>query len=718
MLEQAQSSIPTPPDLKPEGANDRQSRRKRLRLSCGECRSRKLACDRNLPCQRCVRSGRPEQCSFETSTRLPPVQKQQSEEQIASSNSQEVQSLRAEVAHLRELLSKSDTAPIRSFATSYFSAQRAPYMIKAMHHVTPDAVDQVRGDVTKADKDISDPRESSLSYYNQHTLLKFFHEIPQLFPFIKEISDEWLKPLGIRLGKTKHAKVELEQAKTNHIEARMEDLIPSKEDTDELIMFYTNHVEQVHRIIHIPTFRREYANFWAPRRPRQPAMTALVLAMMSISQGARVTSADDTSQSGQPTMTVQRIGACECWLRQQSSRHRKLVHYQIAGLIYLAKRMNIVRKKLYWKETGSLIQDAISDGLHLEPSPSVNSPYIREMKRRIWATLRELDLQNCVEFGLPTLLHSIEATTGAPSNIIDEAFDEVSEVPPTSADLRIYTDTSYQFHSALTWGIRLELSRRLFSPKCSKAPTYEEVLQLTHQLTQAFHSVPTLTTSPNSPDNQHCQLASAFLKFQLIELILAMHRPYLQREGENFWLSENICYQMARDILLLSTSLASSDCQRLVFLREDLLVGALSIARITLLQPNASMAMSQTTSTIELLELCIPMFEDRYRRCTHEMWCFITMYSAFLMIKVHLGRETWQSAKSSCAQRFLAVYFKQSGKGQLGASRLNDPEPYGPNNPTEIAPLASDWLDNSYSDFTDPFDLDVNVNGMWGTWIS
>ena len=353
-------------------------------------------------------------------------------------------------------------------------------------------------------------------------------------------------------------------------------------------MFYISNIEQVHRIVHIPTFRREYANYWAPRPPRQPAMTALMLAMMSIAYGAMPASASATSHSGYPIIIIQWIGACEGWLRQQSSRHRKLIHHQIACLIYLAKRINIVRKKLYWKETGSLIQDAISDGLHVEPSPSTTSPYIREMKRRIWATLRELDIQNCVEFGLPTLLHSIEPTISAPSNIDDEVFDETTQQLPNSVDVGRYTDTSYQYYSSLTWNVRLNISRRLYSPGCSKVLTYDEVLQYTHQLTQALQSVPEWNDIQEQGSSQNIQLVSAFLKLQLIELILAMHRPYLQRQGEKFWLSENICYQMARDVILLTTSLASSDYQRLIFLREDLLVGALCLARISLLQPKGS----------------------------------------------------------------------------------------------------------------------------------
>lgn len=41
-------------------------KRQRVRLSCLECRRRKLSCDRGYPCQRCIKSGTPDRCTYET----------------------------------------------------------------------------------------------------------------------------------------------------------------------------------------------------------------------------------------------------------------------------------------------------------------------------------------------------------------------------------------------------------------------------------------------------------------------------------------------------------------------------------------------------------------------------------------------------------------------------------------------------------------------------
>lgn len=257
----------------------------------------------------------------------------------------------------------------------------------------------------------------------------------------------------------------------------------------------------------------------------------------------------------------------------------------------------MIRKKGFWKETGSLIQNATIDGLHCDPSPTVDSPYMREMKRRIWAVLRELDLQNAFEYGLPTLLHKIDSKIAAPANLDDEDFNEASKEPPLSKPPSQYTCTSYQSQSSRSWTLRLEISRRLFSTGSSKALSYEDVLRYTHEITQAIHSLPPWdideVKGENSPKVRI--LTYAILQFQLKECILAIHRPYLQRDNNKFWLSENVSYHISRDILLLNSKLAGSGFQTLTLLREDLLLASLNLTRITMLQPKGWFSLASSS---------------------------------------------------------------------------------------------------------------------------
>ncbi|KAI1768745.1 hypothetical protein GGR53DRAFT_517672 [Hypoxylon sp. FL1150] len=735
-----------------ESNDGNQPRRRRVRTSCIECRKKKLSCDRNLPCQRCVRSRRPEQCSFEAVELLPSPGHQQ----------QQIRGLRAEVAGLKAALSEIQGA--RRTANSHeppFSGSNLPTVLNgnpqggeslANNHghgegalgVISDG--QLNSDAISpegnpshipapvSNKELSNPQERSpLGFYSQHSLFKFFGEIPELFPFIQETASEWFEPLGVDLMKNKPTRNEGNTKPSSQQEVALESLIPPKDDTDTLVTFYLDHVEQLHRVVHIPTFRRKYADFWTPQIPRHPAMTAIILAMISISTYAFTDSGDISSISIRyRVMPVQWISACEEWLRHQSVKHRKLAYYQISCLVYLAKRVNMIGKKRWWKDSSSLIQDAILDGLHCDPASKNDTPCLREMKRRIWNMIRELDLQNSFESCLPTLLHNIDSNVVPPANLDDEGFDEATKGLPASKPLNEYTFTSYQVHSSRSWSLRLEISQRLFSTRFSDALGYDEVMRYTHEITQAIEAIPSWDVrETNDQEHKLSPLARAYLLFQLKECVLALHRPYLQKKEGRFWLSETVCYHTARDILLLHTKLVQLGLQSLTVLRSDLMLASLSLVRLTMLQTKVttSTIIADLQSTIDLLEGCLPFMEAIYLRCClGEPWCFVTMCGAIMVLKIHLGKEARQTAKASFARLFLDLHYKHVGRKRATNSNQWYPTATGSDNHANsplyhlVAPgatslPATDWLGSNYRELgMDSFELDIDMDGTWDIW--
>ena len=135
-----------------------------------------LSCDRNLPCQRCTRTGRPERCSFETATAQLSVSNSQFSQQQARRNSEEIRDLRAEVAQLRGLLSKGRTQDASGgVAESLRATDDAEFGQATLPNENLEE-DQNPTQVTKTD--LSDPRERNpRGYYGQHTLFQFFREV-------------------------------------------------------------------------------------------------------------------------------------------------------------------------------------------------------------------------------------------------------------------------------------------------------------------------------------------------------------------------------------------------------------------------------------------------------------------------------------------------------------------------------------------------------------
>ncbi|KAH0409527.1 hypothetical protein KCU90_g20783, partial [Aureobasidium melanogenum] len=587
-----------------------------------------LSCDRNWPCQRCSRAGRQDQCAYDTPTGQPPVPSQRSQRHqrhAKQDNSEELRRLRREVVSLRSLVSQRQ--PVLNNANGEGATRAKLDSTPTISSRPASDIADLQSDTSRNASSFHHPKDRSpQDYYAKHSLFKFFTEITQFVPFITEVTDELLRPAGVRLKKQKTL-ISKDENLT------LDALLPPRDDADLLVAFYLDNYEHLHRIVHVPTFKKQYHDFWLPHKSRSPAIASLILSIMAVSANAPPIGEHYQDMASRWDVLVDE------WLRQQSPKRYELIHYQVLCLSYLAKRMNQIHKKLFWTESSNLLQRAILDELPYTDSVRCSEDVFKlEMRRRIWHVIRELELQNSYEFGLPTLLHNIDCNLGPPANIDDEEFDEHFMQIPKSRSADHYTQSSYQILSARSWSLRLEISKRLSSPAIADPMTYDDILR----------GLPSVV--------------NGFLKFQLMECVLAIHRPYLDKDGSKFWLSENICHQMSREMLLLNCQITDLGLQPLTRLREDLLLGSLTLTRIMLLHNpcSTSIIVSCSDSIIELMERSLAIAAERSLRCRKsEPWCFISISAAISLLKIHLGILDRPTAKCSCAQAFLDLHKRQ-----------------------------------------------------------
>lgn len=497
-------------------------------------------------------------------------------------------------------------------------------------------------------------------------------QLTGLTPFMKETSEEWLRPLNINRNKDRRKDAQEREKRFREPDSELEALLPSKEQTDHFVSVYLDQFEQVHRIVHIPTFRRDYAKFWDPSETRNAAFTALVLSILGVSSclAAKLPHKFERMISSSYANAIKWTKAADEWQERQSQKHRRMIHYQIACLVYLGKRVNTMKKKRFWKSAGALTQDAISVGLHREPSHMKNdniTPFNQEMRRRIWTTLQSFDLQASFDHGLPSILSSLHYDVNPPRNIDDDEFDEETKELPPSKPPSEYTYSSYQHLSRRSLDLRLELSRVLTGPP--EDLDYERVIHYTDEINREIDSLPSWDVS-DSPDQDTDKpvikkplLAYTLLHIQLRQYIIPLHQPFLRLRKANskYQYSEIIYYNAARDMVILNDRLAQQGIRTLNFLREDSLTIAINLCSVTMLQPRGStnMIMVSSQHTLQLLEKCLAMKEDRIVRCgNNEPWGYSIMCAAFGLLEAHLGTKTPQEAKQASADRFLRLHYK------------------------------------------------------------
>lgn len=325
---------------------------------------------------------------------------------------------------------------------------------------------------------------------------------------------------------------------------------------------------------------------------------------------------------------------------------------------------------------GTLIQDGVAVGLHREPSHMSGriSVYNQEMRRRIWTTVQEFDMQASFDHGLPTLLSQLHYDTHVPRNLDDDDFGEdTTELPPSKPQSEYTSSFQNLAHQSLP--LRLELSRLLTGPLSDI--DYDQVIRYTNGLTQEIDTLPSWDMggatdggiSSGSGSGSGSKLASknaliayTLLHVQLRQYIIPLHQPYLKLRKQNskYQYSEIIYYNAVREIVLLHDKLYEQGVQALNFLREDALTTAINLYSVTMLQPRGStnMIMINSHHTLRLIEKCIAM-EDRLLRCgNNEPWGYSIMCAALGQLEAHLVTKTPEMAKSTSSERFVNLHHR------------------------------------------------------------
>ncbi|KAL7799754.1 hypothetical protein V8C37DRAFT_365349 [Trichoderma ceciliae] len=764
-------------------------KRQRVRLSCLECRRRKLSCDRGFPCERCIKSGTPDRCSYESrngevvnaSSGIPPSFAQLDsrrfgigdavsgfsprDSELARQDHDRIRRLELEITQLKTLLSRPGAA---SLDGSTVVGTNSPSTQKdegaGDGEARPRAEEQEiieKSGMAGENGELRFFRGKGFRtrYFGPHNASMAFVELTGLCPFMRETADEWLRPVILHDRKDRKRRQEERETVFEQSDPDLEALLPMKDEADALISVYLEQFEQIHRIVHVPTFRKEYTDFWKPgSKQRYAAFTALVLSMMAVASCVHThESLKFIGMMSNARHWAERwIGACDAWSANQSQKHRRLIHYQVACLLYLGKRVNTIKKKRFWTSSGMLIRDGIAVGLHREPSHMANkiTVYNQEMRRRIWATVQEFDMQASFDHGLPTLVSQLHFDTNPPRNLDDEDFDENTTALPPSKPAKEYTFSSFQNLARQSLSLRLELSRLLTGPLSDI--DYDQVIRYTNDLTHEIDALPSWDMNPenSSVTKKNPLIAYTLLHVQLRQYIIPLHQPYLKLRKQNskYQYSEIIYYNAARDIVLLHDKLYEQGVRALNFLREDALTTAINLCSVTMLQPRGStnMIMINSHHTVKLIEKCIAMKEDRLLRCgNNEPWGYSIMCAALGLLEAHLGTKTTEVAKSTSAERFVNLHYKLlanqeppvssatmpgtplhptigplAGPGIGPAPGVDMSDGSKPITPfTFQAPLPPVSVDQSWAvnDQTQPFNLDpslellgLNLNELWG----
>ncbi|KAI0468959.1 hypothetical protein F4859DRAFT_524113 [Xylaria cf. heliscus] len=333
--------------------------------------------------------------------------------------------------------------------------------------------------------------------------------------------------------------------------------IPPRPAVDRMVARYFNSQSVVPDILHSSQFLREYESFW-----KEPAAVSLIwigllFSVMCLSTLYQQSTEDPADPETLIRMHLFREQSVNCLVLGQYTRGgdyvlETMINYLTCEMI-LAKDAEVD----LWLIEGMLVQLALSLGYHRDAKnfPSI-SPFAGEMRRRVWATVVQIDLRLSSQMVLPRLLKLQQYDTAEPRNLLDSDFDETTtELPPARPETEV-TPVLY----GLAKG-RIDKMNGLISDLInntnSAEPPYSEVLELDRKLQEAEASLPPIFRW--QPLHQSFMVLPqivmhrVLLQLAIQRLVIWLHRQYLSpshSEAQHKY-SQNACIQAAIKILEL-----------------------------------------------------------------------------------------------------------------------------------------------------------------------
>ena len=399
-------------------------------------------------------------------------------------------------------------------------------------------------------------------------------------------------------------------------------LVPDRARADALVQEYFETLETTYRVLHAPTFFQKYKNFWLSSSTSSPAFLVqllLVCASMhcSVEGGPR---GFIGRSSACHDAALKWIDLCQTWFDLQSQKHMTLDVFQIRVLLLIAKKLNSVKLKREWVFSGDLLRQAMSSGLHREPTflSDKLTPFDQEMRRRLWYTIVELDLQNSVDRGMTCSVGSQDWDTLPPLNLHDEDFDESTEKLPPARSLMEFTRTSFLCLAQQHLPLRLETLSRLNSLR----PGIEA--DTTIELDQRFRQI--LDNVPAWSDTAAVAMSGELSRLLLYQFVLLIHQPfaaYASAQAQYFY-SRAARRSAALASMKIVTELRSSSGQTLCSLRDDLFRACLATCHdISLSLGSRDDMMQDRSLAVELVEQSVDLMEERIRNLGqgfHSYW--------------------------------------------------------------------------------------------------
>lgn len=266
--------------------------------------------------------------------------------------------------------------------------------------------------------------------------------------------------------------------------------LPPKSEVDILVSMWFTASDPFKPILHKVQFEKEYRQFWKNPPATSSMWLGLLFAIMCQGSISRSQSIKNSGQKDSDTRAE-----VDKYLELSASAivladYTKPKPFVIEALLFYAAAWRSRAPAFeMWLLLGVIVRLALRIGIHRDGRHYGSSltPYMCEMRRRMYSVIYMADVLTSFQLGLPGMLRSIQSDTEPPSNLIDQDFDADSKALPPERPAEEFTPCAYgnaKVRICRVFADAAELSHSTI------APSYSNVMEVDHRLEQARASIP------------------------------------------------------------------------------------------------------------------------------------------------------------------------------------------------------------------------------------
>ncbi|KAI0444677.1 hypothetical protein F4803DRAFT_238362 [Xylaria telfairii] len=579
-------------------------KRNRAAKSCEPCRSRKIKCDRRLPCRPCMRSRASLLCTYKSNH--PPV----SPGSQATIPREHGNNTVGEGGALPSTPDTSWSGDLPGLVGPFGVISEAPeptasglsHRVRALEQLLqhPEHGSRQKGSLEDLEARLSKleqrigtspseqrpPGKSELRIKLPRPHLRPEHEKTRLFgkthwvhslDQFNILSQMQTKPYSVVDGVQAEANGAMleaasarRRAKTHGAKLLHEPMpalrgsIPAKAICDQALDGYLRTFEPMFRILHVPSFMREYEGYWA--QAELAPNEFLMKFTMVLTIGA-VFLTDRSVANEIKRMARNWVYAVQWWLIGPTERDAMSIDgIQVFCLLLLARQTSALGG------TASIITEALSKlsftiGLHIDPYYHLMNPFESELRRRLWLTVLELTAITSLNSTLPLLLVVSDYRVALPSNIADSKLGKANT--ETAQDHRTTKheelDCSLQLLLAKSLRLRTQVIHDLNDS--SREGVYEKVIAQANSLQAHCRELATVLSPEEEGATREGDIPAVgssfhhkFLDTYFRRLVLFLHRPFAHqaRQDHRFLLSRKTCLESS---LIMAAHTEAMDLQ-------------------------------------------------------------------------------------------------------------------------------------------------------------